>query len=133
MSNFSQTHLNLFEKAKMLAVHGEHRVRVGCIVARKTRPLAGAFNTVRNKDYTSLGDEFHKHTYHAEINCLRLLPYEQVARGGLTLYVCRLNHWDELKASKPCWRCLKHIQEQGAISRIVYWDEDTDSIQMLKV
>jgi len=123
MSTLSQSHYNLFNKARDLAEFGEHRIRVGCVIARKSRPLVGTFNTIRNDEPKNLGDEYHKHTYHAEANGLRLLPYEQASTGGLTMYVCRINRQGKLKPSKPCFRCIHAIQEQGAVSRIIFWDE----------
>lgn len=130
MSNLSLTHQKLFHRARILAVHGEHRVRVGCVVARKSKPLAGAFNTARNEDSLV---EFHEQTWHAEVNCLKMLRYEHILNGGLTLYVCRIDQKGIPRASKPCRRCIEFIKEQNAVTRIVYWDDDTSNIQILKL
>ena len=122
MSTISQSHHNLFDKARDLAEFGEHRVRVGCVIARKGKPFVGTFNTIRNGEVESLGDQYFRHTYHAEANAIKLLQYEHVKTGGLTMLVCRLDRAGELKPSRPCHRCIRTIKNQGAISRIVFWN-----------
>lgn len=126
MNNISKTNIKIFESAYELAQNGQHRVRVGAVVARKGTPLAGAFNTVRNDSPVDFKDQ----TYHAETNCLNSLMYEQVKRGGLTLYICRIGRRGELLPSYPCWRCMRFIHDQKAVSKLIFWDQQLEVIRL---
>lgn len=106
-----------FKRAFELAKLGEHRVRVGCLAVSKSTPLCGSFNKIRN--ITTKGVEYTAHTYHAEQNVLAMIPYRLV--NSSTLYVCRIDGNNDLKPSKPCFRCRKKINKAG-IKEIVYWN-----------
>lgn len=106
-----------FTKAMYLAHSGKHRVRVGCVAAIKGTRIAGAFNTVRN--VTKNGVVFTDHTFHAEENCLRMVPYE--LRPKTSLYVCRIDRNGRLKPSYPCVYCLAQIKITG-FKYLIYYD-----------
>lgn len=105
--------LSHYEEAVSLATYGEHhRVRVGCVAAKSTSRIAGAFNTQRNSPF-SAGFEFT--TYHAEINVLRMLRrFDKV-----TLYIARIDKDGNQRPSRPCKNCMLSLKELG-IKEIVY-------------
>ena len=87
--------------------------KVGCVAAKNTRLLAGAFNTVRNANFNV---PFGLSTFHAEMNVLRMLDKPD----RVTLYIARVGSQGELP-SRPCKRCMLELEAKG-IHEIVYLD-----------
>jgi deoxycytidylate deaminase len=87
--------------------------KVGCVAAKNTRLLAGAFNTVRNSNFNV---PYGLSTFHAEMNVLRMLDKPD----RVTLYIARIGQSGELP-SRPCKRCMLEL-EAKSIHEIVYLD-----------
>lgn len=109
--------IKFLERAAELAENGEHRVRVGALAVSKGKPLAGAWNTIRNTSPVGFVDI----SVHAEVACIEMLSYQILPRT--TLYVVRINKAGEIMPSEPCPRCLTFL-EAANIRSIVYYDKD---------
>lgn len=103
-------------RAERLCRLSTYSIRVGAFAAHNGKALAGAFNTVRNvpKPGTYGGA-----TYHAEFNCIRMVPPRLLSR--ITLYVARINKMGEKMPSCPCDRCL-HFLYNNDVREICYFN-----------
>lgn len=106
-----------------LAANGEHRVRVGCVAAVGNKRIAGAFNTYRNDPANT---DYGNATYHAEHNCLDMIPERLLSRA--TLYIARINLAGELVPSYPCWKCEGYIK-LSKIDALVYVDKNRQVVK----
>ena len=106
----------LYGSALHLAAQSEYSTRVGCVAAHNSKVLAGTFNTVRNSVKNA---PYGTATYHAERNCLRMVPDRLLAK--LTLYIARLDKAGGHMPSKPCHRCLSEIKIRG-VRELVYYN-----------
>lgn len=118
------TNKRLFARAYELALHGEHRVRVGALAAVKSTPVAGAFNTFRNNPNNVV---FTAQTRHAEWNCMHMVPYTQ--RTKVSLYVARVDTDNNLKASMPCVRCRAMLKRMN-VKEVIFWDQTIQKISI---
>ena len=107
-----------YRKAKYLASFSSYRVRVGAFAAHNGKALAGAFNTIRNPTKNA---ELGGRSFHAEFNCLRMVPDRLLTR--ITLYVARIDYDGLIVPSKPCHRCMGELAQKG-VKEVVYLDSD---------
>lgn len=105
-----------YYRAIRLAKFSEYPIRVGATAASNGKVLAGAFNTIRN---SNPGTEFGHATYHAEHNCIRMVPPRLLTR--ITLYVARIDRKGHRVPSRPCSKCMKLLAEYN-IREVVYFD-----------
>lgn len=103
-----------YNRAANLCMLSDYHIRVGAFAAHNGKALAGAFNTVRNNTKNA---EFGTATYHAEFNCLRMVPDRLLSR--ITLYVARIDKLGRHMPSKPCHRCTRELALRG-VREIVY-------------
>lgn len=108
--------LRFFKKAATLALSGEHRVRVGCLAVCKGKPVAGAWNTIRNTSPVKFKDM----TIHAEMACLNQVSYR--LHSSTYLYVARISKANELLPSYPCAKCMKKLMKTD-LKGIYFFDE----------
>lgn len=105
-----------YYRAIELAKFSDYPVRVGSVAAVNSKFLAGAFNTVRNlAENVGYGSA----TYHAEYNCICLVPPRLLSR--ITLYVARVNKAGQRMPSRPCDRCWEMISA-NSVRKVVYFD-----------
>ena len=102
--------------ARRLANQSSYSIRVGAVAANNGKLLAGAFNTIRNP---SSNVPFGHATFHAERNCLLMVPFDSLRRA--TLYVARIDKSGKRMPSRPCNRCMVFLQQRG-IRELVYFD-----------
>lgn len=127
----SKGHLSLseigrFVKAANLAqLSTANRVRCGAVAEFKGNILCGAFNTHRN---IPRNVDFGYMTYHAEQNCLDMIPWEK--RSKVSLYVARIGRLGDLRPSYPCHRC-QAILVEAQIPQIIYYDGER--LQKVKI
>ena len=105
-----------YYSARRLASQSMYPIRVGCIAAHNGKVLAGAFNTIRNP---ASNVPYGNATYHAEYNCISMVPDRLVSR--ITLYVARIDKSSKRMPSRPCDRCMVNIATRD-IREIVYFD-----------
>lgn len=112
----SNADIYTFQRAIELSERGEHRVRVGTLLLKGSRPLGGSWNRARNPiDNVPFGDA----TVHAEQHVLKTNKSNVF---GCTLYVARISVRGDLMASFPCYRCMDAIYSDGKVSKLVYFD-----------
>lgn len=103
-------------RAERLCKLSNYSIRVGAFAAHNGKVLAGSFNTVRNNPrHTSYGNA----TYHAEFNCIRMVPPRLLSR--ITLYVARISKMGERMPSRPCDRCINLLYDND-VREICYFD-----------
>ena len=101
----------LFARAAEMATGSSRmRVRVGAVVCKGHRTLAGGFNVPGDIPKTP------HYMGHAE---RRVLGH---ARNNSTLYVARLGAYGGLMPSRPCDECWVAIELSDKIKNVVYWD-----------
>lgn len=105
----SLTDETMFRRSAALAREGNHRVRVGAVLAKGRREISSAINLP--------GDNERHLTGHAE---RRAIDGQPAIKG--TLYVARLALNDEPAPSWPCAECLIHIKACSCVTKIVYFD-----------
>lgn len=105
-----------FERAVDLALNGEHRVRVGALAVARGKPVAGAWNVVRNTSPVDYRDM----TEHAEMACLMMVSKR--LKPATTLYVARINKAGDYMPSLPCPRCRVILRTAG-IKAVVFCGE----------
>jgi tRNA(Arg) A34 adenosine deaminase TadA len=107
--------IDFFHRARNLAENGQHRVRVGCLAAVNGKIISGTFNTYRNDAKVV---PYKNATYHAEHNCLNLIPDRFLPR--VTLYVARINLSGIALPSRPCVYCMAEITS-SSVREVVYY------------
>jgi tRNA(Arg) A34 adenosine deaminase TadA len=107
-----------YDIAVLLASYSGYPIRVGAVAYHNSKRLAGAFNTLRN---SSKNSEFGTATYHAEFNCLRMVPDRFLSKT--TLYIARLGKGGEDLASRPCSKCRILLANMG-VPEVVYRDNE---------
>jgi tRNA(Arg) A34 adenosine deaminase TadA len=106
----------LYYRAARLCLQSDYHIRCGALAAVNSKVLAGAFNTVRND---AKNTPYGTATYHAEFNCLRMVPDRLLTRT--TLYVARVDKAGKRMPSRPCNRCMGELELKG-IRVVVYFD-----------
>src|SRR5262245_11806193 len=114
MRDVDEKDLELFEKAKELAMYGGYANKVACLAVINRTVLAGTVTMFRK---LMKGVPFNGATYHAEPNCIALVPNNQITK--VTLYIARLDKDYLTKPSRPCITCIPQIVSVG-IHEIVY-------------
>jgi len=99
-----------------LAWMSDYPIRVGCVAYINNKRLAGAFNTLRN---SAKNVEFGAATYHAEHNCIRMVPDSFLSKA--TLYIARVGKGDYANEmpSRPCSRC-RLLLANSNVPEVVY-------------
>lgn len=116
MKAVSQRDIEIFDRARLIAFHGEHaRVRVGAILTKGRRTINTGFNRFRNN-----GDNvpYGAATWHAERQAV-----SEIDRSRCTLYVARIGLANQLLPSYPCQDCINHIVACSCVTKIVYYED----------
>lgn len=103
-----------FKKAAILASVSNYANRVGCLIVKPNKILAG---TVTRLENPANNVSVHEAEYHAEMLTIQAVkPTEK-----MVLYIARLNaDWTVLD-SRPCIRCMRAIK-RTPIQQMVYQD-----------
>jgi len=104
--------------AKVAAISDHHRFRLGAVVVKSGRVLSQGVNVPKKNPYTPP----HRESVHAEVNAIRGV----VDPSGATVYVARLDSFDNMALAKPCEYCIKHMEANG-IYRVVFSVSENDA------
>ncbi|MDA0345531.1 MAG: hypothetical protein O3C54_06180 [Proteobacteria bacterium] len=109
--DLSNTDLSFLAAAAKIATTSAYRFRMGALLVKSGRVLAGDVNVPKISPSTPPN----RVSTHAEI---RTIKNTRNVRGA-TLYVARLRSKDFPALAKPCAWCLQEIMKAG-ISRVVF-------------
>ena len=101
------------EEAKKSSVCMQH----GCVAVMHGKVVARSFNTACRVSPTVWW------SCHAEMAAMKKINEPDQCRRRITLYVVRLMH-GELHSSAPCLHCMRAIQSNPCIKRIIYSEAD---------
>lgn len=104
--------------AKVAAISDHHRFRLGAVVVKSGRVLSQGVNVAKKGPDTPP----HRESIHAEVNAIRGVTDP----AGSTIYVARLDSFDNMALAKPCEYCIKHMEANG-IYRVVFSVSENDA------
>lgn len=122
--NYDPTHVSCsdFSKlriaAKVAATSNHHKFRLGAVVVKSGRVLSYATNIPRKGPDTPPFRE----SIHAEVAAMKGVK----KIDGATIYVARLDSFDNLALSMPCEYCVEHMISCG-VNRVVFSINQTEA------
>jgi pyrimidine deaminase RibD-like protein len=119
--------LSFLKLAKNVAKHSEYKIKVGCVITNKNKPVAIGFNKLKcpNRRYKT---EYN--TTHAEISALQNSGKERIK--GSVMYIYREDRNGNTKLSKPCEFCLPEIIKFG-VKKVYYTIEEFPYLEVMKI
>jgi deoxycytidylate deaminase len=111
-------HLSFFRLAVRAAQSSTQPMRVGAVLARKSRVLSVGCNSRRTHPKSTVPTYQSTHAEHAA--CRGVDPDEL---RGATLYVARITKTGKWSMSRPCQSCARLLRAKG-IRRVFYTNED---------
>lgn len=110
-SPVSKSEASFLSAAAKIASTSPNRFRMGSLVVKSGRVLGGAVNITKASPSTPPN----RFSTHAEIAAMRIASDTQ----GATLYVARLDKFENTVMAKPCAWCIQKILEAG-IYRVIF-------------
>ena len=104
--------------AKTASISTHHRFRLGAVLVKSGRVLSQGVNVAKKTPDTPP----HRESVHAEVNAIRGVN----SPDGGTIYVARLDAFDNMALAKPCEYCIRHMQANG-IYRVVFSVSENDA------
>lgn len=125
----TQNDFRFFNKARQVAkISDFKKVHIGCVAVyqgqiigvgcntNKTHPLQAQYNRLR-------GDEWIRHSVHAEIACLNQIKNMNLKWSKVKLYIFRARSDKPFGMSRPCPACMAAIKDMG-IKNIYYTSDE---------
>jgi tRNA(Arg) A34 adenosine deaminase TadA len=107
----SKNEISFLSAAAKIAATSPNRFRMGAMVVKSGRVLGGAVNLTKKSPSTPPN----RFSTHAEISAMRLAS----DTTGSTLYIARLDKYENTVLAKPCAWCIQKIL-QANVYRVVF-------------
>jgi deoxycytidylate deaminase len=104
-----------FRLAKNVSHLSNCRIRVGCVLAKKTVLMACSNKEISHPEHVP-GNDFRK-SIHAEVRCLIHTSHEDL--DGAVIFVYRETKDGCPALAKPCLRCEELLRERG-VKKVYY-------------
>lgn len=129
----TNTNRKMLEHSKHMAeMSSFHRVKVGCVVALKSKVLAAGFNTYKTHPLQLKYNRYRQFddiscglpaALHAEIMALSQIADENIDWGKVDVYVYRLRRDQPYGLAAPCPACTQFMKDLG-IRSVWYTGDD---------